>query len=85
VIELCGLIATICFSIAAIPQAWRSFKQKNSDGLEWSTVVLWFVGEICMLTYVLGTYRLSDLYLLANYTINTLTCGTILYYKVFPK
>lgn len=84
-IELCGLIAACCFAVSAIPQAWRSFKDKHSDGLTWPTVILWFLGEVCMLVYVADTYWFRDLYLLSNYTVNTLTCGTILWYKLYPN
>jgi uncharacterized protein with PQ loop repeat len=85
VIELCGLIATCCFAISAIPQAWRSYREGHSNGLAWPTVVLWFIGEVCMLVYVGGLYGLSDMYLLVNYVVNTVTCGTILWFKAFPR
>jgi uncharacterized protein with PQ loop repeat len=83
-IEVAGFIATICFSISAIPQAWKSFKEKNAYGISWGTIILWVLGEVFMLAYTLGKYGISDMYLLTNYSINTVVCSVILYYKVFP-
>lgn len=84
-IEFCGLIATGCFMVSAIPQAIKSIKDKNSDGIAWMTTILWFIAEICMSIYVVGLYGFKDKYLLLNYAINLPVCAIILFFKIFPK
>ena len=82
IFEIMGWLGSICLAICGIPQAWQSYKDKNSDGISWGFVILWAFGEVFALAYV---YDKLDLPLLLNYATNILILGVILYYKVKPK
>lgn len=77
-IDVIAWIGAIAFSICAIPQALECYKQKHAQGLAWSFLLLWLVGEICFLVY---SMYLVDLPLMINYVANGLALGIILYYK----
>ena len=38
---LLGWIGSLCLAICALPQAWQSFKEKNSNGISWGFLMLW--------------------------------------------
>jgi len=81
-LELIGWIGSILFAVAAIPQAWMSYKEGNSDGLSALFLWLWFWGEIFVLIYTIP----KELWpLLFNYTFNILLLFVILRYKYFPR
>jgi uncharacterized protein with PQ loop repeat len=82
IFEIMGWLGSICLAICGIPQAWQSYKDKNSDGISWGFVILWAFGEVFALAYV---YDKLDLPLLLNYATNILILGVILYYKVKPQ
>jgi len=81
--EAIGWIGSICFSICAVPQAYQSYKQGNSNGLSHYTLILWMVGEICTLMYVSST--LFSWSLVINYMFNLLCLSVIIYYKYLPR
>lgn len=77
-IEISGWIGSICLAICAIPQAYKSFKEKHSNGVSWSFIVLWLVGEICTLIYIIPT---GSKPLIFNYVANILFVAVIFFYK----
>lgn len=81
VFEILGWLGSICLAICGIPQAWQSYKDKNSDGISWGFILLWAFGEVFALAYV---YDKLDLPLVLNYATNILILGVILYYKIKP-
>lgn len=80
--EILGWLGSICLAICGIPQAWQSIKDRNSNGVSWSFVLLWAFGEMFALAYV---YKKLDLPLLLNYATNILTLGIIIYFKMYPR
>ena len=78
---LIGWIGSILLAVCGLPQAWMSYKDKNSDGISWAFLLLWGFGELFCLGYV---YKNLDLPLLVNYGINILIIGTMIYYKINP-
>ena len=82
IFEIMGWLGSICLAVCGIPQAWQSYKDKNSDGISWGFVILWAFGEVFALVYV---YDKLDLPLLLNYATNILILAVILYYKVKPQ
>jgi uncharacterized protein with PQ loop repeat len=82
IFEILGWLGSICLAICGLPQAWQSYKDKNSEGISWGFILLWAFGEVFALAYV---YDKLDLPLLLNYTTNILILGVILYYKVRPQ
>ena len=83
-IKIIGLIGSALLCLCGLPEAWSSFKNKNSDGLTSAFVVLWGIGEIFMLTYVLIEHP-NDIPLLINYIISAFTISIISYFKFFPR
>ena len=77
--EICGWLATVCFSLCGVPQAIKSIKEKHSNGVSWGLLILWLLGEIFATIYILPK---RDLPLLVNYAFNTLFIVIILYYKI---
>ena len=75
-------IGSTCFSLSALPQAWMCYKTKSADGLSWLFLMLWFVGEVCMLGYSAYTLQYP---LLTNYLVNWVVLQVILYYKISGK
>jgi uncharacterized protein with PQ loop repeat len=76
-----GWLGSILLAICGVPQAWLSYKEKHSDGISWSFLLLWGFGEIFCLGYV---YNKLDLPLFVNYAINILIVGVMIYYKINP-
>lgn len=83
IIELIGWVGAILFALCGLPQAWMAWKNKNSDGLAWGFLLMWFGGEVLTFTYVMT--KSDVLPLLVNYTLNFVFLLIILWYKVFPK
>ena len=77
-----GWLGSMLFAISAIPQAIHSFKTKQSEGVTWGLLLLWFFGEIFTLIYVLP--KNDVLPLLMNYMLNIVFISVILYYKLWP-
>jgi len=82
-LEIVGWLGSFLFAFCGVPQAWHSWKNKNSDGLSWSFLLMWFFGEVFTIIYV---FPKSDvLPLLANYTFNLMLLLVIIYYRIWPK
>ena len=77
-----GWLGSILLAFCGLPQAIESYKTKNSDGLTWGFVLMWFVGEICTFVYIIPK---MDLPLLFNYSANIMFLIIIIYYKINPK
>ena len=82
IFEVLGWLGSICLAICGLPQAWQSYKDKNSEGISWGFILLWAFGEVFALAYV---YDKLDLPLLLNYATNILILAVILYYKINPS
>ena len=82
VLKACGWVGSMFFAVCAFPQAWKSFKDKHSDGSSFSFLMLWLFGEIFTIIYVIPT---GNAPLLTNYFINTVLLVIIIRYKLFPK
>ena len=82
-IDFMGWAGSILFAICGLPQAIHSYRNKHSDGLTWSFILMWLFGEIFTFIYV---YPKNDvLPLLTNYAFNFLFLSVILWYKAFPQ
>jgi uncharacterized protein with PQ loop repeat len=81
-IEVFGWLSSLMFGFCGLPQAYKSYKDGNSDGISWMFAIMWFLGEIFAIIYVLP---MKDGPLLVNYGINLLFLCIILWYKFFPR
>jgi uncharacterized protein with PQ loop repeat len=79
-----GWIGAISFAISALPQALRSIHDGNSNGLEWSFLLLWLLGELCSI-YFIWNDKKKLAPLLFNYISNIIFLDIIIYFKVFPR
>ena len=79
---LVGWLGGIFLASCGIPQAWKSHKDKHSDGISWPFLILWALGEIFALAYVSDKL---DLPLVMNYGTNIVILAIMLYYKAYPK
>lgn len=80
--EILGWIGSIAFAVCAAPQAYDSWKKGNSRGITWGFFILWSVGEVFTLLYILPTGKLP---LIVNYLVNLMFLIVIGYYKVYPR
>jgi uncharacterized protein with PQ loop repeat len=80
--ETIGWIGSILLAFCGLPQAIESYKTKNSDGLTWGFLIMWGVGEIFTIIYILPKWHWP---LIFNYTANLIFISVILYYKIKPK
>lgn len=77
--ELVGWLGAALFSLCAVPQAIKCWRDGNADGLSWTFLLMWFFGEVLTTIYVWPTQQYP---LLANYFFNGMCLLVILYYKV---
>lgn len=82
-IKIIGTIGAIGLAVCAAPQALECFRTKSSAGLSHTFLLLWTLGEIFTLIYVLATT--ADPILLLNYCFNLLCLLVILWFKYFHK
>lgn len=80
--ETIGWIGSLLLAFCGLPQAWESYKTKNSDGLTWSFLLMWGVGEIFTIIYIIPKWHWP---LIFNYTANIIFISIIVYYKIKPK
>jgi uncharacterized protein with PQ loop repeat len=81
-IETMGWIGSVLFAVCGLPQAVDCIKKGNAHGMTWSFLILWFLGEVFTLPYIVHT---GSLPLLFNYSLNFCFVVVILYYKIKPR
>jgi len=79
-IETIGWLGSFFFAICGIPQAWESYKAKNSNGISHGFLWLWILGEVFTLFYIMAQ-EIVLIPLVANYLFNLLSLVVIVYYK----
>ena len=77
-----GWISSICFSLCAAPQAYLSWKQGHSDGVAKSFLILWGMGEITGILYIIP---FGNWPILTNYIVNSMFLLVIMWYRYFPR
>jgi uncharacterized protein with PQ loop repeat len=80
--EYIGWIGSILLAFCGLPQAIESYKTKNSDGLTWGFLIMWGVGELFTIAYIIPKWHWP---LIFNYTANIIFISIITYYKVRGK
>ena len=80
--EYIGWIGSILLAFCGLPQAIESYKTKNSNGLTWSFLIMWGVGEIFTIIYIIPKWHWP---LIFNYISNIIFISVIVYYKIKPK
>ena len=80
--EYIGWCGALLFAICGLPQAYQSWRDGHSHGLNWFFLLAWAGGEILTIIYVLPKW---DIPLLTNYFINGIFLVIMLYYKIYPR
>ena len=80
--ELVAWIGSILLAVCAVPQAIKTFREKNADSLSSWTLAMWGAGELLLAIY---TIDLQDWALAFNYTVNLISISVIVRYKFWPK
>ena len=80
-LDLLGWLGGLMLAFSAVPQALESYRCKNSNGLTWPFLMMWFWGEVFMIVYIVPK---GDIILIANYAINLFLVAIILRYKIWP-
>ena len=78
-----GWIGAIAFGACGMPQAIKTYRDGNAEGLDFIFLALWTVGEICTLYAVL--LDAPRPYLIANYLANLVFLGIMWRYKIWPR
>jgi len=48
-----GWIGSILLGLCGIPQSFKCCREKHANGLAWSFIIMWFVGDMCAVNYVI--------------------------------
>ena len=81
-IDICGWIGSLSYSIYSIPQAIDAFKRGHTEGLSNGMVLLLFFGALCSLIYILPNFSSPLFY---NFSISLMASSTIMRYHFFPR
>lgn len=82
-VEIIGWIGTLGFATCGIPLAWHCYKQGNGVGQNKPFLLMWLLGELGTIIYVLAT--LPTAVLLVNYGINLICLLTVLRFTYLPR
>ena len=78
-----GWIGAVAFGICGLPQAVKTYRDGNADGLDITFLILWTVGELCTLYAVIVDSPRP--YLIANYLANLIFLLIMWRYKIWPR
>lgn len=81
-LEVVGWAGSVLLAFCGLPQAVESCRRGSSAGVTWGLLLMWGVGEVLTLMYVLPKMELP---LLFNYAANIVFISVIAYYKVWPR
>lgn len=76
IIESVGWLGFMLLALCGVLQLLTTIKTKTFDGLSISFVIVWFVGEVFALIYVIS--KGFSFSLLLNYAVNMVVCIWIL-------
>jgi uncharacterized protein with PQ loop repeat len=74
-LELIGWIGGIFLAICAVPQAIKTYREKDASGLSWLMLFFWAAGEVLTIYYIIITNIQSGQWqipLIFNYGLNIL-------------
>ena len=78
-----GWLSAGCLALCAAPQCIKSLRTKQARDLSWAFLLLWFIGEVAGLIYLLPqlltNYQVTPI--VVNYALNCVFVGLILAVK----
>ena len=75
--EVVGILGSICFALCGVPAAYEAWKFKTCS-YSWPFLLMWMIGEVLTSAYVI---YLMDWILLFNYAANFICLLIIMYYN----
>ncbi len=75
--DIIALVGSVCFAISAIPAAMLAWRERYCR-YQWGFLLLWLIGELCMIGYAIGT---TQPILLLNYLPNLASLAVIMHYN----
>lgn len=81
--NILGWAGSILLALCAIPQAYKSFSEKQTSDISPSFLWMWFIGEWMAMVYVF--FEKYSLPLLLNYAANIIFIAVIMWFYYFPK
>ena len=78
-----GWAGSILLALCAIPQAYKSFKERQTSDISASFLWMWFLGEWLAVIYVF--FEKYSLPLILNYSCNIVLIAIIMWFYYFPK
>lgn len=82
IIDICGWIGSISYSLYSVPQAIDTYKNGCTQGLSNYMVLLLFFGGLCSLIYIIPDITSPLFY---NFSISVIAASTICKYHFFPR
>lgn len=81
-----GWLGAFGLAICGLPQAIAAVRTKDSSGITWWMLILWWFGELLTMIYVWAKYSLTaySMPLILNYVLNIVIVAVIAYYKFYP-
>lgn len=73
-----GWISSLSLILCGVPEVYAAYTS-GTVGISWGLSILWFLGEITGLLYVINSRRFP---LIFNYFINSILTGILLYMKI---
>ncbi len=83
--EIIGWLGSSLLAICAVPQVIKCFKTRSADDLAWGFLILWFLGELFTIIYLLVSDSSQNFWhwpLYLNYGLNILLVVYLLYAKL---
>ncbi len=77
--ESVGWFGSLLLGLCALPQTVQVIQTGTASGLSWTFLLMWFLGELFTLIYVLPTRRWP---LIANYVLNLACLFVMLAVKI---
>lgn len=81
-LDFIGWFGSILLAICGVPLALQSIKDGHSHGINWYFLLIWLLGEILVLIYVLPKF---DWPLIFNYAGNIVLISIVCWYKLYPR
>lgn len=76
--KMISVIGSLLLAFCSVPELIRTLKNKKC-GIGWGMIIMWYLGELCVLSYVL--YR-QEYILSFNYALNIAIVSIMVYFKV---
>lgn len=82
--EIIGWIGTVMLMLCIFPQAVKTYRDGNANGMSAYFITLWIAGSLLTLTYLLALHPSAIPVIMAR-VLNFFPLGVIVYFKFRPR